>query len=147
MCVSVCVWVYITAVSALPVLYLLIRFCSEETAHHNLYMKLIIWALLGSFFMKKWERFGRSDSGSVLICLFIRNHSCGAFLSLHVWQLCFVCCIRSTSHPFYHCFILKRLCHFTNAPVTFHTFTILLLLHSGFCFFLMLRFIFCDFAW
>lgn len=95
-CVCLCVSEYLTTVSALPVLYPLIRCCSDETARYDLYMKLNISAPLASFFLKELERFGRSDSGSflfffflffrILIRFFIHNHSCGAFLIL-----CYIC--------------------------------------------------------
>lgn len=92
-CVCLCASEYLTTVSALPVLYPLIRCCSDETARYDLYMKLNISAPLASFFLKELERFGRSDSGSflffffcILIRFFIHNHSCGAFLIL-----CYIC--------------------------------------------------------
>lgn len=87
-----CASEYLTTVSALPVLYPLIRCCSDETAPYDLYMKLNISAPLASFFLKELERFGRSDSGSfcgffcILIRFFIHNHSCRLFLSL-----CYIC--------------------------------------------------------
>lgn len=69
-CVCLCASEYLTTVSALPVLYPLIRCCSDETAHYDLYMKLNISAPLASFFLKELERFGRSDSGSFFLLAF-----------------------------------------------------------------------------
>lgn len=139
LCVRMCEQVSKRCVCTSCILYPLIRRRSSDvTAHYDLYMRR--WNStsqphLPHFFLKKRERFGGSDSGSVLICFLIHNQSGGAFL-----RLCFICgcsASRVASGPLlvtvFRCFSYLRKDFVTSllSPVSFRAVTISLLCQSG----------------
>lgn len=142
LCVRMCEHVSKRCVCTSCILYPLIRRCSSDvTAHYDLYMRRsnsTSQPHLPHFFfsfLKKRERFGGSDSGSVLICFLIHNQSGGAFLSL-----CFICggsasCVASGPLlvTVFFCFSYLRKDFVTSllSPVSFHAVTVSLLCQSG----------------